>query len=423
MQAIASLSECQKFLYHASINPKEGEHLTQEQWDFSVDLLEANLGLEGHQRAVVEHVKEGRAHYHVVWNRVDVDTLTAVRMSHNYLAHEVTARELEREFDLERVQGAHAERDGIPRPERQPKQWEMDRGRRSGIDPRKVKAEVSELWAEAENGTDFSRSLEARGYLLAKGDRRDFVIVDSHGDPHSITRRTGAKAAEVRAKLADIDRAGLPTVEQARATQQEKTEREAEDAAKAREELDYAFKMSYVKADSAEQFVEELRRRGFDLSFEKDAIVAHDNKGNTFPANAKDFGPGYKPELFGNIQEQLLHEQLQAAKRIEERNAAHKGATLYDQGDMASQQADALRHHRDQVKAQQRHAREQGGFADRKDEATQKREDRAARTEQTDAQRQRTQKEILREIFETQYGRGRNEQDREKWEHERERER
>ncbi len=219
MEALASGSQCKNYLYHASINPPANENLSPDQWAQAVELLEKNLGLEGHQRIIVEHVKEGRAHQHIIWNRVDPDTMTAVRMSHNYRAHELTARELEREFGLDRVQGAHVERDG-PRPERQPKQWEVDRGRRTGIDPRHVKAEVSALWNDARDGEDFKALLESRGYILAQGDRRDFVIIDRNGDPHSVSRRASVKAAEVREILSKIDRDRLPTVEEAREMQE-----------------------------------------------------------------------------------------------------------------------------------------------------------------------------------------------------------
>lgn len=215
MAAIASASRCTNFLYHASINPEAREHLTPEQWRKAVDTLEKNLGLEGHQRILFEHFKGGRQHFHIVWNRVDAETIRAVRMSNNYLVHERTARELEREFGLKRVQGVHAEREkGSPRPSRTPQQWEIERGKKSGLDPRAIKAEITELWNENSTGREFAAAIEDRGYVLLKGDRRDFCILDQAGDIHSLARRIdGAKAADVREKMKDIDRERLPDVE------------------------------------------------------------------------------------------------------------------------------------------------------------------------------------------------------------------
>ena len=50
---------------------------------------------------------------------------------HNYRKHEIVARELEREFGHERVQGAHIERDGKARPERTPSHAEMQQAERT----------------------------------------------------------------------------------------------------------------------------------------------------------------------------------------------------------------------------------------------------------------------------------------------------
>lgn len=361
MQEVASGSACDKFLYHASINPKDGENLTPAEWVKSISLLEKNLGLEGHQRAIVQHVKDGRTHCHIVWNRVDVDTLTAVRMSHNYRAHELTARELEKEFGLDRVQGAHVEKDG-PRPDRQPKQWEMDRGRRSGIDPRKVTAEVSELWAWAQNGADFATALEARGYILAQGDKRDFVIIDQQGNPHSVGRRAGAKAADVRAKLADLDKGDLPTVEQAKEMQEERKEHEA--------------------ATSLEKSYD----RGGMVSQQQAATRHHEQRQKSFDDAAA-----------------LKRREAEAIKRLEAKGNQQRGQETKQQ--------------------EEQKQRDQNSVAGRKDQGEQKREERTARTEQTEAKRREAQKNAMQEIFERSFGKGHNANTLERWGRERERDR
>jgi len=210
------------FMYQANINPYTHEHLTPEQWKTAVDRLEKNLGLEDHQRAVVRHVKEGREHYHVIWNRVDSDTLKVRDITGNYYVHDRTARELEAEFDLQRTPRVLGERDGPPQT-RRIEFWEYQRGKESGTDPREIKAEVSELWRGSDSGQAFVAALEDRGYVLAKGDRRDFCIVDSAGDDHSLARRLdGVTVAELKARLAGIDREGLPTVAEAKDLQDDR---------------------------------------------------------------------------------------------------------------------------------------------------------------------------------------------------------
>ena len=217
MQALAAGSKSQgSFMYQANINPQEWERLTPEQWVQAVDTLERNLGFEGHQRVIVEHEKHGRQHYHVIWNRVDADTMRVADIGGNWKTHERTSRELERAFDL------------TPTPSnggasKTTQLWEHDAAARSGIDPREVKAEMSALWRSSESGQDFAAAVEARGYVLAQGDRRDFCIVDHAGTPHSLAKRLdGVRTAEVREHMGDVDRAALPTVAQASALQRER---------------------------------------------------------------------------------------------------------------------------------------------------------------------------------------------------------
>jgi hypothetical protein len=209
LDAIAQGTRTKNGFYVASLNPRDDETLTNEQWTTAADRLEENLGLAGQPRFIVEHEKEGRTHRHVVWGRIDADTMKAIPADFNFARHEQTSRELEQLFGLEPVIVE-------PRAERGPKDWETFRAQDSGIDPKEMALEITALWQGADSGLAFKAALEDAGYILARGDRRDFVIIDQAGDDHSITRRTGAKAAEVRARLADIDRDALPSVAEAR---------------------------------------------------------------------------------------------------------------------------------------------------------------------------------------------------------------
>jgi len=68
-------------------------------------------------------------------------------------------------------------------------------------------------------GTPFAAALEQHGYMLAKGDRRDFVVVDHHGEVYSLAKCIeGARMKDVRARMTDPGQ--VPTVAQARALQQ-----------------------------------------------------------------------------------------------------------------------------------------------------------------------------------------------------------
>lgn len=224
-------------LYHAQINPEARYAMTPEQWRRTVAVLESELGFEGQPRAVVMHEKHGRQHIHVVWARTDIDTMKLRPDGKNYEAHERASLKLEQEFGHDLTPGKHAKRDREKQPEL-PKaeitHGEWQQAERTGIDPRDRKDQLTGLYERSDNGQALKAAVEEHGYVLAQGDRRDFVLVDEFGEVHNLARQIrGVKAKELRDFMQDTDSANLPTVEQAKELQRQK-EREQED--KKREE-------------------------------------------------------------------------------------------------------------------------------------------------------------------------------------------
>jgi hypothetical protein len=229
MEAVASGTRTKKPFYHASINTRADERLTEEQRGQSIDRLEAALGLTGQARVVVVHEKEGREHCHIVWSRIDLDRMAAISDSHNYRKHEEVARALEREFGHERVQGAHIERDGKPRPERTPSHAEMLQADRTGLSPKQVKEQITELWRQTDTGQAFAVALWQAGYVLARGDRRDYVVIDPEGGTHSLARRVeGARVKDIRERMADLESSRLPNIADAKQIQRARQARDDE---------------------------------------------------------------------------------------------------------------------------------------------------------------------------------------------------
>jgi hypothetical protein len=217
MEAMAKGTRCENYFYHADMNPRENERLTEAQWTHAVDTLERHLGFEGQPRFVIEHEKEGRVHRHVIWSRIDADTMTALPDSLTYRKHEAAAREIERDCGLEPVASVLVKDRQGPRPERRARDFEGFRAVQTGLSADQVKAEVTALWHGCDSGAAFRAALEANGYILCRGDRRDFCIIDPAGDEHSLARRiSGVKTAELRERMADIDREALPTVAEGR---------------------------------------------------------------------------------------------------------------------------------------------------------------------------------------------------------------
>ena len=217
IMGIAAGTKCKNPFYVVSINPDEDERLTPAQWQKAVDIVEHRLGLDGQARIVIEHEKNGRVHQHAVWSRIDLATMGVISDSFNYQKHEQASREIEEAFGLRHVDSVLTKDRDSERPERRPADWESFRAADTRIDPHRMKAEITTLWNAADSGISFHAALTDAGYILARGDRRDFVLIDSAGDDHSLARRiSGVKAADIRERLSDVDRDSLPSVAEAR---------------------------------------------------------------------------------------------------------------------------------------------------------------------------------------------------------------
>jgi hypothetical protein len=216
LSLMAAGTRVKNAFYHLSINPDPTElNLTPEQWQRAVEVSAEHLGLSDQPRMVIEHEKNGRRHQHIIFSRIDADSMTAISDSHNYQAHDRARHQLEQEF-------SHEPTPPTPEPalrkSREFAEWETWRGAESGIDPKEMKAEITELWQQSDGGRAFAAGLDEKGYLLAKGDRRDFVVIDEFGQIHSLARRIdGAKTADIRAKFSDLDRDSLMTAQEASA--------------------------------------------------------------------------------------------------------------------------------------------------------------------------------------------------------------
>lgn len=104
MWALTHHSKVQKPIHHVSINPHRHERLTDEQVQSICARLEEKYGYKPgeHQRVIVEHVKDGRQHFHVVWNRVSLRNGRAVWPGEHWKKSKQAAREMEVELGLKR---------------------------------------------------------------------------------------------------------------------------------------------------------------------------------------------------------------------------------------------------------------------------------------------------------------------------------
>lgn len=225
MDAIGKTTRAEGSFYSAHIDPEEGEQLTKEQLLKAVDILEKSLGFEGNQRIVVYHNLAGREHLHIAWSRINLENMKAVDIYKNFEKHELARLQCEKEFGLEHVNTAFFDENGqrlTPEQrrarEKAPHRSHVLKGKEPGHrNPYEVKNEVRAAKAQADSGKAFVAALRDYGLILAKGDDRDFVIVDQGGGNQNLARILKERVAEVRKFLANVD--PLPSVAQAQELQ------------------------------------------------------------------------------------------------------------------------------------------------------------------------------------------------------------
>jgi uncharacterized membrane protein len=275
-------TDCEKPFFHTYVRLPKGEHLTRERWLYTADRIEKKLGFTDQPRAVAfHHSPDGETHMHIGWSRIDTENMCAIDPGLFKKKLKEVARELEVKLDLTRVSNERAPEHKTLSATRN----EFEESRRLKTDLREIRETIRDCWDRSDNGHSFTAALEEKGMQLARGDKRDFVIVDQEGGIHALSKRiTGATAQQTRARLADIDRAELPSVDQARAQQIERQlavlEKEKTVERNIGREQPAAEKpeqkplgraagdvhLAYTLSESARGFIEALEDRGLRLA-------------------------------------------------------------------------------------------------------------------------------------------------------------
>ncbi|WP_282604467.1 relaxase/mobilization nuclease domain-containing protein [Pelagibius sp. Alg239-R121] len=211
--AVAKGTRCRQFLFSLSLNPPETEDVPVEAFEDAIETIEQRLKLNGQPRAIVFHEKEGRRHAHVVWSRINVESMTAITLPYFKMKLQVVSRELFLEHGWRLPKGL---RDRTKRNPLNFTQAEWQQAKRTKQDPRALKLTFMDCWAVSDSRAAFAHAIEEQGFVLARGDRRTFVAVDWRGEVYPVARLTGERTSAVKAKLGDPD--GLKSVAQARET-------------------------------------------------------------------------------------------------------------------------------------------------------------------------------------------------------------
>jgi len=169
----------------------------------------------------VFHVKDGRAHCHVVWSRIDLDNMRAIGLSYDRMKLRTCARELAHAYGLPLPEGLTEDR-GDARFERTRDVTfaEKAMAEASGIAPAERRKAITAVFRSSDSAATLRIELERAGYVLAQGERRAYVVVDRAGHVHALARQVeGTKTRDVKARLSDLPPESLPTVAEAQAQQ------------------------------------------------------------------------------------------------------------------------------------------------------------------------------------------------------------
>lgn len=209
--AVSKGTRARQFLFSLSLNPPAHERVSIDAFEAAINQVETKLGLDGQPRAVVFHEKNGRRHAHVVWSRIDTERMTAINLPHFKLKLRDVSRELYLEHGWSMPRGLASSKERDPRNFSRD-EWEQ--AKRADQDPKHLKGLFRECWLISDSKAAFANALQARGFTLARGDRRGHVAVDFRGEVYAIAKWTGLRAKDVRDRLGDGK--DLPSVEQAR---------------------------------------------------------------------------------------------------------------------------------------------------------------------------------------------------------------
>ncbi len=221
-------TKCRKFIYSLSVNPDQHQgHWTREQYLDLLERTERSLKLVGQPRAVVFHEKRDkdgvlREHCHVAWSRIDTGGMKAVQIAHDRLKLRSVARDFARDHGLQLPDGMNAGRNNKKFNDRarQENLGERQQQERTGVTKAEHMATLAFCWNNTSNGAAFVKAMEDKGYILARGDDRAYVVIDLYGEIHSLSRYLigAAKSKEMYERLSGHPKESLPGVEAARAT-------------------------------------------------------------------------------------------------------------------------------------------------------------------------------------------------------------
>jgi hypothetical protein len=180
--------------FHVSLSWAQDERPSREEMLARAREVLGTLGLERHQALIVCHNDEPHPHVHILASRIDPVTGRANNLPRSKRRLQDWALNYEREQGNIRCRLREENHEKLKRGEK----------------PRYSDPAITRAWQSSDSGRAFRQALAEEGYTLALGNKR-IVVVDPRGKAINPARELlGVRAADIKARLADIDLSSLP---------------------------------------------------------------------------------------------------------------------------------------------------------------------------------------------------------------------
>lgn len=195
--AISKGTRCTNFFFSQILSPPENEVVPDSVFLEVNNEIEETLNLKGQARAIIFHEKKGRRHAHAVWSRIDVQKMKAIELP-------LWKTKLNAIAKLQYIKHGWKMPQGfINKQAHDPTNFTMaeyHQAKRSKMHPKEIKILIQDAWGISDSRDAFEHALRERGYWLARGDRKGFVVIDSWGEIRSLPRSldTTIKVVECR---------------------------------------------------------------------------------------------------------------------------------------------------------------------------------------------------------------------------------
>lgn len=159
------------------------------------------LNLHEHEAVLVSHGDTPHKHLHVICNLVHPENGKTAVPSYDRLTLSQWAENVERN-DGEILCEERVINNQRRREQGQENKLKLVKHKEKQVD---IASVIHDLYQKSDSGKAFQSALEEKGYTLARGDRRGFVLVDDTGKIHSLSRQLkGQRAADIKSRLGSL---------------------------------------------------------------------------------------------------------------------------------------------------------------------------------------------------------------------------